>query len=373
MSGALETGVISGTDGLLYGVTYNGGRDFGSVFTVSLSGNYNILYEFDLSDGAYPDNPLLQGRDAAFYGTTLTGEQPNIGEMFRITADGTLNILYGFPQGVEPSSALAEDEAGNFFGTTSVGGAFGDGSIFKLSPDGIFETVYSFNITNDQPAGDILLINGHIIGTTFQGGANGDGEIYDLAPDGTFVVLHTFSGSDGVMPTGLLHGSDGNYYGTTRHGGSTGSGSIFQMTPEGAFTTLYSLGVAGSGGFPSAGLVQASDGAFYGVTEGGGDNNTGTIYRISIGLPASPLGLKAKDGTGQVTLKWKKVAGADSYDVFEGKSSGGERSQPIKTGVTGDSFVVQGLKARKHYYFEVAAVNATGIGPKSNEVKARPR
>src|ERR1017187_1160773 len=47
-------------------------------------------------------------------------------------------------------------------------------------------------------------------------------------------------------------------------------------------TNLHSFGSSPSDGKnPNAGLVQGSDGNFYGTTVSGGTNNNGTIFRIS--------------------------------------------------------------------------------------------
>jgi uncharacterized repeat protein (TIGR03803 family) len=89
--------------------------------------------------------------------------------------------------------------------------------------------------------------------------------------------------TDGREPTaGLVQGSDGNFYGTTEHGGrglmfdDGGYGTVFKITPQGTLTTLYQFGSANTDGAnPEAGLVQGSDGNFYGVTLHGGTNNPG--------------------------------------------------------------------------------------------------
>src|SRR5260221_10619144 len=47
------------------------------------------------------------------------------------------------------------------------------------------------------------------------------------------------------------------------------------------FTSLYSFHVFTNGAYPSAGLVQGSDGDFYGTTTYGGTNNAGTVFKIS--------------------------------------------------------------------------------------------
>ena len=88
-------------------------------------------------------------------------------------------------------------------------------------------------------------------------------------------TLYSFAGSDGADPVaGLVQGSDGNFYGTTYGGGANNVGTVFKITPSGTLTTLYSF--AGSdGAIPDAGLVQGSDGNFYGTTSGGGADNVG--------------------------------------------------------------------------------------------------
>ena len=81
------------------------------------------------------------------------------------------------------------------------------------------------------------------------------------------------NGYIGKYPSaGLVQGIDGNFYGTTAGGGaSDGMGTVFKLTPGGVLTTLVEFtGTAGSnkGGYPIAGLVQGSDGNFYGTTWG---------------------------------------------------------------------------------------------------------
>jgi uncharacterized repeat protein (TIGR03803 family) len=92
-----------------------------------------------------------------------------------------------------------------------------------------------------------------------------------------------------------VQGSDGNFYGTTYYGGYTnlnagqGYGTVFRITPGGTLTTLYSFSnsiygyFSGDGRFPASGLVQGSDGNFYGTTSAGGGayEGNGTIFRIS--------------------------------------------------------------------------------------------
>jgi uncharacterized repeat protein (TIGR03803 family) len=46
-------------------------------------------------------------------------------------------------------------------------------------------------------------------------------------------VLHAFDGSDGLSAGGLVQGTDGNFYGTTYSGGFGGDGAVFKVTSSG--------------------------------------------------------------------------------------------------------------------------------------------
>jgi uncharacterized repeat protein (TIGR03803 family) len=112
----------------------------------------------------------------------------------------------------------------------------------------------------------------------------GCGTVYKITPTGEETVLHLFPASpaDGIFPSSLIQGSDGNYYGTTGGGGAHGAGTVFELTPEGVETILYNFGEApGDGGLPD-GLIQGSDGNFYGTTfAGGGVNKAWTVFRLT--------------------------------------------------------------------------------------------
>ena len=93
----------------------------------------------------------------------------------------------------------------------------------------------------------------------------------------SLTTLHTFAGypTDGASPyAGLVQATDGNFYGTTYAGGTSGNcqggcGTVFRITPGGTLTTLHSFDWY-DGASPSAALVQGTDGNFYGTTYGGG-------------------------------------------------------------------------------------------------------
>ncbi len=81
----------------------------------------------------------------------------------------------------------------------------------------------------------------------------------------TLSVLYTFTnGADGGNPVGLVEGSDGSFYGTAANGGSEGWGSLFQITSAGTLTPLYSFKSGDDGATPVAALTQGTNGLFYG-------------------------------------------------------------------------------------------------------------
>ena len=129
--------------------------------------------------------------------------------------------------------------------------------------------------------------DGNLYGTTSGGGSgtvNPRGTVFRVSPDGTFASLYSFSFQvTGDQPfAGVIQASDGNFYGTTRGSGSY-NGNLFRLTPGGTFTELHAFGGffgGDDGAHPEAELVQASDGNLYGVTH---DNSFGggVVFRIS--------------------------------------------------------------------------------------------
>ena len=95
-------------------------------------------------------------------------------------------------------------------------------------------------------------------------------------------MLYAFDGARGGGPWGgLVLGKAGNLYGTTRSGGAHGDGTVFEVSPTGTETVLYSGGGTANGGLLPLRLVMDRAGNLYGVTELGGANQDGTLFKIS--------------------------------------------------------------------------------------------
>ena len=268
----------------------------------------NTLYSFctqtNCTDGAAPNSSLIQASDGNLYGTTTEGGTQQQGTVFRLTTGGVLTTLHSFcsqsgcTDGASPNAGLVQATDGNFYGTTLVGGDFthcnfGCGTVFRITPSGVLTTLHSFNRSDGESpfAGLVQGTDGNLYGTTGGNAANYDlGTVFKITTGGSLTTIYTFSQSgfmNGAYPmAGLVQATDGNFYGTTGSGGTNGGGTVFSITPAGSLTTIYSF-CAQSGctdGFePYSGLIQGTDGNFYGTTHGGGSNGDGTVFRITSG------------------------------------------------------------------------------------------
>jgi uncharacterized repeat protein (TIGR03803 family) len=298
-------GLVQASDGNFYGTTPGGGdHDAGTIFKITPTGTLTILHSFSTTDGANPRSALIQGMDGNLYGTTQNGGLGG-GTVFKTTLSGTLSTVYKFctvsncGDGFLSFGGLVQGSDGNFYGTTNQGGANHGGTIFKVTPGGTLTTLYSFcsqmSCTDGSNPFGVLTqgIDGNFYGTTGEGGT-GIGTVFKITPSGTLTTLHTFSGPDGGGPEdAMVQATDGNFYGTTNLFGANSGGTVFKVTPSGTFSTVYnfcSLSNCSDGRSSFAGLVQASDGNFYGTTYyGGGPSNSGTAFRLSIGIVLSPV------------------------------------------------------------------------------------
>jgi uncharacterized repeat protein (TIGR03803 family) len=283
--------LAQGKNGNLYGTTtYGGTHGDGIIFEVTPSGTLTTVYNFsNTPDGANPYSGLVLGTDGNFYGTTYEGGATGQGTVFKVTTAGVLTILHSFTgtDGELPYGGLVQGTDGDFYGTTEYGGPTspGYGTVFKITKAGVLTTLHSFDDTTDgySPYGGLVQgSSGAFYGTTTGGPGANFGTVFKITSTGTYTLLHTFINSDGWEPEGtLIQATDGNFYGTTERGGADALGEVFKISAAGTFTLLHSFTAVSDGDAPTGGLVQASDGNFYGTTVGGGTSSEGNVYEIT--------------------------------------------------------------------------------------------
>jgi len=297
-------GVVFDSAGNLYGTTkYGGPSGDGIVFELSPnpdgSWSEKVLHEFHWTDGAHPQASLIFDGSGNLYGTTVYGGTNGRGTVFELSpiAGGwTERVLYNV--GGHPSGPLIFDSSGNLYGTTL--GLPGFGAVFELSPeaDGTWSETILCNFAEglgdkengwNPYSGLVFDAAGNLYGTTSSGGGHGDGSVFELtpSPDGTWtetLLVHASFIHGGGPYDGLILDAAGNLYGTNSYGGAHNAGTVFRLSPVegGGWTpeTLFDFSGA-NGQDPHASLIIGPGGHFYGTTEEGGANDTGTVFELT--------------------------------------------------------------------------------------------
>jgi len=119
--------------------------------------------------------------------------------------------------------------------------------------------------------------------------------VFKISSTGVFTVVHNMTpATDGEIPyDGIMQASDGNFYGTNGDGGSATYGTIFKMTTKDVVSTLHNFNLT-AGGVPQVVPFQHTNGILYGDTNEGGTGNVspcttnacGVFYSLNATLPA---------------------------------------------------------------------------------------
>lgn len=268
---------------------------FAAAVMPSQAQTVNTIYTFASNNNTGPIMPfgtMAQGRDGAFYGISQSGNGCCQGWFYKITAGGTLTPLHALTTSEGTNcNGLTLDTDGNFYGTCYAGGSASFGTLFKVTPTGTLTVLHNFTGVNDgcSPiSSPIQGTDGNIYGTSYFCGGTDLGSVYKYTPAGVYSILYNFKGAptDLQGPHGLLQGSDGNFWGMGDQGGAQnsacpGCGGVFKITPAGKETIVYTFKGGADGQDPYTSLMQGSDGNYYGTTIGAGGSFLGTVFKLT--------------------------------------------------------------------------------------------
>ena len=276
-------GFAEGADHNLYGFTQYGGSTNRGVMYKSLpSGAFQVLHDF--CTGACDDipGPMFLGQDGNFYGVQTSGAA-----IFRMTPTGTYSIVLALNPATQGAAAnLIQGKDGNFYGTGALGSETEcdqQGIVFKMTPTGAYSILYTFATAEFPSAALVQATDGNLYGSVAS-------TIFRLTPAGALTTIYTLQGEDGFGVTQIQQASDGNLWVLSQDGGPapTRPGEIFAVSLQGSKIAAASLDCATTGCGPS-GMIQGSDGAFYGIAQLGGSAPSqvplGTVFKVDAGLP----------------------------------------------------------------------------------------
>lgn len=285
--GSFGRGLTESSNGIFYGAMQHGGTHTGgTLFKITSLGGFTVLHHFNpATGGTHPQSRLTRGSDGNFYGTAV-GSLYQRGLVYRLSPAGTFSVVHHLQEATDGafSGRLTRARDGNLYGATNTGGKLGGGTLFRITAAGAFTVLRHLDANSDEgfPATYHSLTpgtDGHLYGLTHRGANEA---VYRISTAGVYRTVYRLNGAKHTgYPQGtLLQGRDGAFYGMTNAGGEHGYGVIFKWC-GGNYTVLHAFTFPNYGYIASGGLVQASDGNFYGITRGGGTYHGGTVFKLT--------------------------------------------------------------------------------------------
>lgn len=270
---------------LIGGVTSTGGiNNQGTVFMFDpATGNFSKIHDYSHPDYFVTLTGNLVRTPAGFACYSIS-DGTGAGELITLNADGDSKVIDSY-SAHNGSAVLASD---NHLYVVDDWINFFRGGIYRIHSDGddvnaLDRIIFRFKKDEQgiNPYAPLLQRGTTLFGTAPYGGSHEAGTIFRLEMDGSgFAILHSFSGSDGHTPSGaLIEGEDGFLYGVTQKGGKQNQGSVFRINPDGTgFTTLMSFSEAN--GAEPVGSLLSYHGRIYGTTSTGGAFGHGVIFSV---------------------------------------------------------------------------------------------
>ncbi|MBU2650847.1 MAG: T9SS type A sorting domain-containing protein, partial [Bacteroidetes bacterium] len=328
------TGLMQAGDGYFYGVTPFGG-----------SVNAGVIYRFDAiskvvtvledlitpSEGYRPAGPPVQTSDGLLYGLTYEGGSMSDGALYRFNlSNSTYSKQADFQDaasGSRPDGSLVEAANGKLYAIARQGGQFTYGTLFEYDPNMSFMSVkVQFDGLNKGafPRGTLLEYSDNkLYGVCNQGGLYDEGTlfVYDAATN-SCTKVHDFNATTGGSnpECSLMKASNGRIYGTTNKGGAYDFGTIFEYDPVTSnFTTIKEFERFRDNPWYSALLEVESD---FGVDEETEKGFTLALFpnpakdRLYIqSLPGEKVSIHLMNQTGQVIMEMNAIVEKEGIEL----------------------------------------------------------
>ncbi len=290
-------GGVTEVNGKLYGTTtQKGAYNWGGIYEFDIqTEEYTSVFDFDSVNGRNAQyTHLLLANDGMLYGMTTNGGINDDGIIFKIDPNTKVfTKVFDFDDvvtGKSPHGSLIQASNGDLYGIAFFGGANSHGTIFKFNiTTNNFTKLYDFIETSSGrgPQGRLLEISGKLYGTTRNGGIEGLGTLFEFDMSNLSVnVVHDFifGAAEPSTPSGtLVQASNGLLYGVSEYGGASQNGSIFQYDlNSGTVSLLASFNNFVNGRNPWGALLEVENGVLYGMACYGGQFGLGTIYKYEI-------------------------------------------------------------------------------------------
>ncbi len=285
--------VVEAENGLLYGLTDGGGiQDLGLLFCYDpAEDKYTVKVEFDGENGHSPEGSMILASNKLLYGVTPGGGTNHEGVIFEFDPETEIyDVRFSFDgtnYGRRPVGDIIEAANGKFYGMTYMGGDFDMGVLYEYNPIAnlcVKKVDFNGPSKGASPIGNLIqAANGKLYGLTPKGGINDMGVLfsYDINTS-TYLKIIEFDGTNnGSMPYGsLFESSDNILYGMTSQGGSSDNGTIFSFDPAtNILTKKFEFNGVTFGSLPNGSFIAGNDGYLYGLTNGGGINSSGTMFK----------------------------------------------------------------------------------------------
>jgi uncharacterized repeat protein (TIGR03803 family) len=271
----------------LWGTTsVDGGDNNGTIFMTDINGNnLHSVYSLIGTTGSFPYGGLTLASNNKFYGVTLYGGCNNGGVCYCYDPiTGIFTDIHDFAchkvDGCVPKCGPIAASDGKLYGTCSSDSINHSGVIYSIDPaTNIYTVVFNFtdSLGGESWGSLIQLSDGKLYGT--------NGSIFSFDPaTHTYNRLYTFDSLTGnsLWYSGLLHANDGKLYGATTWGGTYNAGVIFSFdVATNTYTDLHDFNDT-LGQLPYGGLIQASNGLLYGMTNEGGSLAHGLLFSYDI-------------------------------------------------------------------------------------------